>query len=276
MTKRPFAIFYVESNKAYFYGSNATSVLQIEIPEDTLSYMDVINRDKFNQLIQAFVTTNKIEPAPLLILFSTYATYDKEVAGKLPDEVNNDIQQFLDSVPFERVLSRIYKLQDKIRVVGVNKDLYEAIKHAFEKMHFPTVTVASLPLLQKMLPDIGQTVNLEILATRFEAIKPFSLITLEEINNPGRSKQQQDSSNAEKPNPLRLYGLIGVFVVLIGILVYMVMTTLQPAPKPIVVHPARHLMVPTPTVMPSTAVSSESGKLNISPTPEITGKSSSQ
>lgn len=265
MVKKQFAIFYIDVNKGYFYGSNATAVMQLDIPADTIAYADVANRDKFYQLIQTFVTSKKIEPASLLIIFSGYASYDKEVAGKLPDEVNNDIQTFLDSIPYERVLSRIYKLQDKIRVVAVNKDLYEAIKHAFEKMHFPTVAVASLPLLQKMLPEVGQTLNMEVLAAKFEAIKPFSLITLEEINNPGRGKQSAGSSDSSKPNPLRLYGLIGLFVVLIGILVYMVLTTLQPARPPIMAKTTRHtVIVPTPTVVPSPDTSSSpSGRLTI-------------
>jgi hypothetical protein len=252
MTKKPFAIFYIDANKGFFYGSNLTATVQVDIPVDTVALADVVNRDKFYQLIQNLVTSKKIEPAPVLILFSPYATYEKEANGKLPDEVNNDIQQFLDSVPYERVLSRIFKLQDKIKVVAVNKDLYEAIKHAFEKMHFPTVGVASFPLLQKMLPEVGQTLNMEILAGRFEAIKQYSLITLDEINNAGRGKIIK-MDNREKPNPLRLVGLVGVFVVLIGVLVYMVMTTLQPAPKPkpVVQHPIKPAVAtvaPTPIV----------------------------
>lgn len=249
MAKRQLGIFYIDATKAYFYGSNSAAVLQIEIPEDTMSYSDVVNKDKFYQLIQTLVTTNKIEPVPLLILFSPYATYEKDAVGKTPEEINTDLQQFVDAVPYERVLSRIYKLQDKTKVVAVNKDMYEVIKHAFEKVRFSIVAVVTLPLLQQVLPDIGKNLNLEIVANKFEPIKQYSLITLEEINNPGKASQQQTEQS--KINPLRLFGLIGVFVILMGVLIVMFVATMQPAPKPATQQNQTVITAePTPTLTP--------------------------
>ncbi len=269
MTKKPFSIFYIEANKGYFYGSNSSSLLQMDIPADVLSYFDVINKEKFYQIIQAFITANKVEPAPLLIIFAPQGTYEIDLAGKSLGNANDDVQHFLDSVPYEKVLSRTYKLQDTIKVVAVNKDVYEVIRHGFEKVHFSTVAVVALPLLQKVVPDIGTTLNLEVIANKFDAIKQYSFITLEEINNPGKPNQQHPDSN--KPNPLRLYGLVGVFVVLIGVLIVMVIITMQPTPKPIIVtQPAT--VISTPTAIPTVRGSKEgttSGQI-LSPTPRIT------
>lgn len=250
MAKKQLGIFFIDINKAYFYGSNSASLLQIDIPADTVSYFDVINKDKFYQLIQTLITTHKIMPVPLLILFSPAGTYEKDAEGKTPEEITTSIEQFIDIVPYERVLSRTYKIQEKTKVVAVNKDIYETIKRAFEKLNFQTVAVAALPLLQKLVPDLGTSLNLEVIANKFDAIKQYSLITLDEINNPGRNSQE--IADSAKPNPLRLYGLIGVFVVLIGILILMVIKTFQPEKKPVAVKTAvPTAVIVTPTVLPT-------------------------
>lgn len=253
MAKRQLAVFYIDANKAYFYGSNTKSVLQVELPPDVIAYMDIMNKEKFYQIIQSLVTTNKIEPVPLLILFSPYATYEKELTAKSAEDAANETQQFLSSVPYERVLSRVYKLQDKSKVVALNQDLYEAIKSGFEKVDFPTVSVVSLLLLQQVMPEIGATLNLELVAGKFESIKQYSLITTEEINNAAKVSLQSGESN--KPNPLRLYGLIGVFVVLFGILIFMIVSTMQPqkvVSKKVVALPT---LIPTPTTIPTPTIS---------------------
>lgn len=253
MAKRQLAVFYIDANKAYFYGSNTKSVLQVELPPDVIAYMDIMNKEKFYQIIQSLVTTNKIKPVPLLILFSPYATYEKELTAKSAEDAANETQQFLSSVPYERVLSRVYKLQDKSKVVALNQDLYEAIKSGFEKVDFPTVSVVSLLLLQQVMPEIGATLNLELVAGKFESIKQYSLITTEEINNAAKVSQQSGESN--KPNPLRLYGLIGVFVVLFGILIFMIVSTMQPqkvVSKKVVALPT---LIPTQTTIPTPTIS---------------------
>lgn len=252
MAKRQLAVFYIDANKAYFYGSNAKSLLQVELPPDVIAYMDILNKEKFYQLIQALVTTNKIEAVPLLILFSPYATYEKDLTGKSPEDIATETQQFLSSVPYERVLSKVYKLQDKSKVIALNQDLYEAIKYGFEKLNFPTVSVVSLLLLQQVMPELGTTLNLELIAGKFESIKQYSLITPEEINNAAKVNQQAGESN--KPNPLRLYGLIGVFVVLLGVLAFMIVNTMQP--QKTVLHKVGSLptVMPTPTTIPTPTI----------------------
>ena len=268
MAEKAFGIFYLDANKGYFYGSNSSSVLQVEIPADTMSYFDIINRDKFYQIIQALVTTHKIAPAPLLILVSAGATYEKNIASKTTEEINTESAQFLETVPFEKVLSRIYKMGDTATLFATNRDLYEAVKHGFEKLHFSTAAIVSLAVLQKVMPDLGSTLNLEAVASKFDAIKQYSFITAEEINNPAKPRVEQEEK--PKSNPMRLYGLIGVFVVLVGVLVVMVIVTMQPPkPTPVVRQLPPVVNAPTPTPMPiitGTKEGSVSGQI-ISPTP---------
>lgn len=269
---KQFAIFYIDANKAYFYGSNIATMLQVTMPADTMSYFDILNKDKFYQTIQALVTTNKIEPVPLFIVIAPQATYEKDLVGKTVDEINTETQQFLDTVPFDKVLSKTYKVQNVTKIVATNKDLYEYVRHGFEKMQFTTSAAVSLSLLQKAMPEIGTSLNFDVIATKLDAVKQYSFVTHEEINNPGSPSQSVEESS--KPNPLRLYGLIGVFVVLIGILVFMVITTLQPQPKPLTkkVSPPLPVVVTSPTIVSSPTPINEgtsSGRIVISTTPVV-------
>lgn len=271
MAKRQFAIFFLDTNKAYFYGSNVSSALQMEIPADILSYWDILSRDKFYQLIQTLVTGNKIEPVPLLIILAPSATVEMDVpANKPSEEVNSDIEQFLDAIAYEKVMSRTYKIQDKSKVVAANRDLYEAIKHGFEKFNFTTVGVVSLPLLQKVMPEIGNTLNFDVLAGKFDTMKQYSLVTADEVSSISKSSSEQQES--EKPNPLRLYGLVGVFAVLLIVLGYMVYTTMQSTPKPVVKRPVvvvTPLPTALPTAIPAAREGTHSGQI-LSPTPRLT------
>lgn len=267
MAKRQFAIFFLDTNKAYFFGSNIEQALQMEIPADVMAYWDIVSRDKLYQIIQTLVSGNKIEPVPLLILLAPSASYEMDAPPNKPsEESNGDIEKFLDSIPFDKVMSRSYKLQSQTKIVGANRDIYEAIKHGFERFHFTTVGVVPLGFLQKVMPEIGTTLNFETLAGKFEAMKQYSLITSEELSSIGKSTiVQQD---AEKPNPARLYGLIGVFGVLLLVLGIMVYFSLQPSPKPTTNLPVQGVTpLPTtiPTITPAVKVGSPSGQ-SLSPT----------
>lgn len=263
MAKGAFGIFYLDANKGYFYTSATGATLQVDIPADTFSYFDIINRDKFYQIIQTLVTTNKIAPVSIVILIPPAATYEMDITSKIPDEVNTQTQQFLDSVPFEKVLSKTYKMQEGGKVFATNKDIYEALKHGFEKLHFSISAVISLTVLQKMMPDIGTNLNLDVIAGKIDAVKQYSFISFDEMNNIVKPHQQEEEK--EKPNPFRLYGLIGVFVVLIGVLIFMVMSTLQPQNQPVVSRKVPvHILTPTPipSIVPlGTKQSSSSGQV---------------
>lgn len=248
MAKGAFGIFYIDANKGYLYISSTGATLQVEIPADTLSYFDIINRDKFYQILQTFVTANKIEPCPIVLLIPPAATYEMDITSKVPEEINTMTQQFTDSVPFEKVLSKTYKLPTGGKIFATNKDIYEAIKHGFEKLHFSISAVISLTVLQKMMPDIGNNLQLDVIAGKIDTVKQYSFITSDEINNIVKPNQQVEEK--EKPNPMRLYALVGVFVVLIGVLVVLVIVTMQPQKPPVVARrvPVRIL---TPTPIPS-------------------------
>ena len=252
MAKGNFGIFYIDNNKAYLYVSATGATLQVEIPADTMSYFDIINRDKFYQILQTVITANKIEPTPIVMLVPPAATYEMDVTGKTQDEINTQTQQFLESVPFEKVLSRTYKIPaDGSKVFATNKDLYEAVKHGFEKIKFSITSVISLTVLQRMMPDLGTSLNLEVIAAKVDSIKQYSFMTSDVINN--IVKTNQPTEEKEKPNPMRVYALVGVFVILLGVLGVMIYFSMQPAPKPVVRQtppPAISNPTATPTIPP--------------------------
>ena len=250
MAKGAFGIFYIDAGKAYFYTSSTGATLQVAIPADTMSYFDILSRDKLYQILQTLVTTNKIEPVPVVMLVAPAATYEMAITSKITDEINTQTQQFLDSIPYEKVLSKSYKMQDGAKVFATNKDLYEAVKHGFEKLKFSISAVISLTVLQKMMPDLGTSLNLEVIAARIDAIKQYSFLGSSEINNIIKPKDQEEQK--EKPNPMRFYALVGVFVVLLGVLGIMVFFTMQPSPKP-VVQQKPPVAQPNPTATPTTA-----------------------
>lgn len=250
-----------------------TSVLKFNFIPDIVANLDVVNKEQFLNLIAAFIVLNKIVPSSLVIVLSDAVIYAKDLPNHpqadLPNQSQSpaiqegiekgykeEIQNFLENIPFEEVLAKVIKTVQLRRVVAVNKDLVMTIANAF--INKGSVIEAIVPSFMYGSNNFAQGLtqnNAQAVLGGAEILRLGNLLTDQQIINakPGFEIEQK-----KKPRNFRQYILVGVFVMLLVVLavVYFLSTISGKEEKASAVNE----ITSSPTVVP---------ELEVSPSPTI-------
>lgn len=267
--KKQTAVVYIDTNNASFYTGKSGDIFRLDFPSNVISDLDLVSEEKLTQLIDSFCKTNNLEGTKFetILVFSAGSVFEKDFADENKEE-NTQIQQFIDIVPFEDVLSKTYKLNKKTKVVVVNKVLYEALKSALEKKNFSISLVLPYSVLQEVNTELTNSVNLAFIAGKMDSYKQFNLIDYE--NNKLNDKIK--TGDFKKQNK-RVYVLIGIFLLLLIVLGALIISTLslQPGPKKGV--QGLPTLTPTPAIQKeNTQLSSPAANLSATSSPTATPK----
>lgn len=243
MVKRQSAVAFIDSNKIIFYAKNIKSNLQLDLPQDVVSDLDVVGRDKFDQLIDTFFQTDGLKNIEfdLVMVLSQQVTFEKDFDETATEVKHDDIQRFLDMVPFEDILNNTFKINKKIKIVAVNKILYDALHSAFERNKAYVSLVTPMAVLVETNPEFASNIDLAVISSKVESLKQYGLIDV----NGGSLERERKNSIGIKKKDVRLYLLIGAMALLFIILLFMIYTTFL-SPKKI---------NQTKVVLPTTVIS---------------------
>lgn len=279
MTKQK-AVIFVEKTNFKFYASNLSQIYVFEYPADTVKDLEVINKDIISQQIKSFIEANKLVSSDLIIVLSDEIIFGKEFPSQLNEDQEEQIQGFLNSIPFDEVGYNRIISENSIFVIAANRELYKSIQNSFEKAGFYTITIIPIFALEKdniAMNGFTQDVA-ELIIKRIETLKQYSLETTEEHTAQIALKEKQDKSFLSTRIHTSTIALISIFVVLIGILVFMLIKNpFAPAQKPksAILPP---LPSPTSTLLitplPTEASSSTSGLIKSMSTVSVTLQSS--
>jgi hypothetical protein len=210
----------------------------MEISQDILIDLELINGKKLDALIKKFIVANKLGPKNIIILLSTQLTYDKDFPhGSI--EVEKHIEEFLELVPFESVISKKALLSGRTKVIAANKEFCDGIKESFVNAGFIVSGIYPLSLCLELAPELQSSMDLNLVINKVPELRNFNLMPSPEV-------AINSMRNKEKPNRNRLFLLIGVMVFL-GLILASVIYTNIISPK----TPARRTNVlPKPTIVP--------------------------
>ena len=208
---------YIDSDKILFYQGASGSLIQLDFPPDVLSYLDLLRKEKFEELIESFLEQNKLSGENTILIYSSAAAFEKDFEESQAGKDDTEIQKFIDIVPFEDVLSKTYKLNKKVKVVAVNNRVYESIRSVLEKRNFLIYAVIPGSVLQETFSELAQNMDLGFILKKIDSIKQYSMINGSSPSNPALEKKPE----GKKQNK-RLYALGGMFAILLLILIIFV------------------------------------------------------
>jgi len=194
-------------------------------------------------LVSTFIEINKIVPSSLAVILSDDVIYIKDLAGPIQKPVSapvsvpapkieatedkehkDEVENFLENIPFEEILARVIKTGNINRIVAVNRDLAMTIVDAF---------MAKGSTIDSITPGFmyGQNVNftkgltsdnLKVILGNVEILRSGNLLTDQEkmiIGRDIRSEMETPAAIVEKKKQNRTqYILAGIFVILLIIL----------------------------------------------------------
>ena len=216
-------VCYIDKNKALFYQDADGSMLQMDFPPDIISDQEYTDGEKLEHLIEAFLETNKLEKGNIIFIYAPNVAIEKDFPDELAENKNEEIQKFIDMIPFEEVMSKIYKLNKKTKVVAINQEIYESIKSIFASKNFLILGIIPSTVLQETVAELSLNIDLAIIANKIYSLKQYSM-----VNDGGLSNQNTKEKSGLKKQNIRMYMLIIVFVILLFIFMILAITKLFP------------------------------------------------
>jgi hypothetical protein len=245
--KKQTAIVFIESNRISFLIKDTRDILQLDLPLDTISNLEVLSRDKLGQLIDSFFQTNGFKDIELdiILVFSQDVAFEKDFVDDAVKVKDEEIQKFLDMVPFEDVLSKIYKFNKKIKVVAINKVLFDVVHLCLEKNKAHVSIAVPMTVLAETNPELSNNVDLAFIMAKVDSFNQYSFI---EVKQGGVEGEQKNAMGIKKKD-IRLYALLGVFALLFIILAILIYTTFLSSPK---INPNQAILPKTPIISTTT------------------------
>jgi hypothetical protein len=230
--KKQSAFLYLDKKGFYFYSAGMQSVLSLSFLETSVKDMDVINGAELMAQIKSFIEQYQVPQAIISIILSPNVTFEKDLADLTHEAQEEQEKKFIDTIPFESVLSKSYPIEKGIKVIGFNEDLYSELKISFEKNKFSVENVIPYQFLgndQALVQNLTND-NASQLLKRIGSLKQYTLITVEKEKpqqsatiTPATTSTTLAQSEKPKSNKVRLYLMIGVFAVLFAILGFMLL-----------------------------------------------------
>ncbi len=251
------SIIYIDRNNLYFYGGNVHAPLTFPFKPTTVRDIEVINDEELEKELNEFIKNNKIEPSDAMLIIAHQSSFEKNIDIKIPpDQVELQKKQFIENVPFEQTLSKTFIDKKGTKVIVANKDLAYLIRDIFNKNHFIVEIIASVAAL---FPDGDITFNAAAAQQMLNKSSVFkqNMFLLKDVEIPSTDAFEETYGKEKKVN--KLFYLIPVFLVLIGILVWLIIGQRTPKKNKIAINPSPALVSarvsPTLTLAPTNIAS---------------------
>jgi len=238
-------VCYIDKNRALFYRDVDDSILQMDFPPGIISDQELTGREKLEHLIESFLETNKLGKGNIIFIYAPDITIEKDFPDELAENKNEEIQKFIDMIPFEEVLSKIYKLNKKTKVVAINQELYESIKNIFAKLNFLVLGIIPSTVLAETVTELSMNIDLAFIANKIYSLKQYSMVNDEELKN----DNTKEKPSLAKKQKVRLYFLLSIFAILLFVLI--IILTINLLPK----NSAKNLPVLQPPLSPTPSIS---------------------
>lgn len=218
----PIIIFLDRSGFRIFQDS-LTSIPVFNFTPDTAANLEVVNKDQLLKLIASFIQINHISPSSIGFILSEDVIFGKDLTGNSGNSLI--IQNFLENIPFEEVLTKVVKVNQKEFIFAVNQNLIMAIAEGFtSKGSILEVVIPSF--LYGFSINHTQAIsqeNIKLILENTDIVKIGNLLTDQRnlmMNYPKEQKLTSAQNGIKKPNNIRQYVLVGIFIVLLVVLIF--------------------------------------------------------
>lgn len=235
-------IFIHRDRFEYFDEIINRTLQQLYLP-NAIKDLEVLQIEELNKQISAFIIANKLSPVFLLMIVSDDIIFEKNIVEPDPAKRQLEINNFVENIPFENPISRLYQFANGFKIVVMNKDMFQAIKSGFGLHGF--VIVGLIPSFSLGTNFSGaQSLSLEsakYVLSKFDTLKQHSLIS-DFIVKQSEYALELQKNQENKKHISGIYVLLGVFIILmIGLAGFIFITysskpAKTPSPQPLPVN----------------------------------------
>jgi len=215
-------ILFINRNTFQLFGGNLTGIVTVEVPESILRDGDVISADGAYTLIKQTVKQYLLTGTQLFIVLSDLTYNEKIFSPGQTTQLENDVLNFFNVVPYELLLTKVYDTEKGKRAVAVNKAFYETIRQGFALQGIPIKAVIPACVLGAL--GSKHTIDAATANEILRNVDGFTKQSLLDAQEANVVVTQHEEVSASKKKKSQLPLLLGVFGVLVVILVIVILT----------------------------------------------------
>jgi hypothetical protein len=250
-SKKQTAIFYVKKDEGILYAKKLSSPLTVQFPKDVVYNLDVISKEKLQLIIQSFIRENTIKPSNIFFILDKNVTFEKDIEEDSIPKQREEIEKFLDIVPFEKILSRVFRVRGNAKVIVANQEFYEELVSAFEEEEFSINAITPFSMLEKIMSTSKKDFDAKIASGKIAMLKQYSLL---DVPDNQEKRITYTKPQAKSTQFIFLVSTFAVLLVVLFVLIYTQVFMSSPKTSPISKQ--------VPTVIQQ---SSQSGSLETTP-----------
>ena len=215
--KKQNAVFYIEKDKGSLFISGK-DVLAMRFPKDIVSNLEINDSTKFQQMIVHFISSHEIKPLQVLVVLSPEVIFESMLDDVALSLQHIEKEKFLDVVPFNKILSKTFRINKKTHVIAANKDFAEVLVNTLQEESWSIVGVVAFSSIQKKLPEVKEASDLVNILKKIDTFKSVNLLTIVQEQDGGISYKVPSFKNPQ------FIALVVVFIVLISVLSFQIYT----------------------------------------------------
>lgn len=202
MFDQPAILIYIRRNSIEVFLPK--SVEKIEFPAEVLSHNEILNEEKYTQLVNEFLAKFNLKSPKVNIVLSDEIVFQKSLPLVESDQLNLLVQKFNDSVPFEveKIASKHILSKDELQIFTTNKKLYWLIEQRIAVLGGQVVSVVPLFIFKEKLKLDSEEISGEIAS---------KILENKQLLNLGNFLKYEEISLSNKKSskmPLILMGII--------------------------------------------------------------------
>lgn len=137
------AVIFIGRSGIQFFSTAFPNIVSLPFDPKVVKDLDVIDPKTLQSQISTFIGQNKMIPSVVLFVFSEPSCFYQDLKETDDAKLKLLLQEFVNNVPFETVLTKVYKTRDGVRVVSVNERLYREVAATFQSKGF--VSLGAIP-----------------------------------------------------------------------------------------------------------------------------------
>lgn len=236
----------------------------LNFPAEAVNNLEVINVERLQSLLETIFKHSSANEE-FVILFNEETTFAKDLSAFDVTSLHVEAQKFVDEIPIESKVFKLYQNEKKALVLAINRKLVESLSEAADKYHAQVVAVIPMPILGFYNLNKSSDKALLNIVSKNELLPKLALTIEAPINTTVNTVKPENPNS--KPFYRQTKFQLPLIIILFGLAVILILFALgffnKPSPK---VNNKQGSPSPTPTSLLENKNASNEAVL-ISPTP---------
>lgn len=195
--------------------------ITLPIPPNIISNLEIIDRDGLNNLVATWAKTITYQATEIIWLLSPALVFETVIPDSEKQLWDTKTVQFLDSVPFEEVMSLVTSSVGGRRIVATSQDLITAFIEAFSQVGYSSKAI--LPAKLFAIDTTLKSDSAKTISSQLSGFMAQNLLNHEEQLSSQKVHLKETTSATQKPKsslPL-LLSVFGVLLAILAVVIYL-------------------------------------------------------